>query len=197
MQNNPSKVMVLLSHEMDTSGHLNIESQARADLALKLFECGDYDAVLTLGWAYRPDCQIPIALSMRDYLILKNLNPRKIFTDITSRDTVGDAVFSRINFIDPKNIRSFDVVTSDYHVKRTEKIFSFVYGPDYPFLVFGSQTASPSNFVAQEKKSTNSFIATFGDITQGNIKKILKQLQEHHPFYNGSQPPHYTKVIVD
>ena len=67
--------------------------------------------------------------SMAQYLIDKyhTLNPNLILREYTSYDTIGNAYFTKINHIDPLQITKFLVVTSDFHIKRSEYIFNFIF----------------------------------------------------------------------
>ena len=95
-----------------------------AKLAYKIFTTIDSKSlILTLGWDYRDDSNIPIAISMRDYLITQGIDCKKIQIDINSRDTVGDAIFSKINFYDKYLFKELHIITSDYHTERTKFIF--------------------------------------------------------------------------
>jgi len=88
------KLLVVLSHLMSKDCELGEESAARADMAIKIFSCNEYDKLVTLGWDYRADCDIPIAEVISDY-ILKNSDIEKtsVIEIRESRDTVGDAVY--------------------------------------------------------------------------------------------------------
>ena len=66
--------------------------------------------------------------SMARYLIEKMHIPHKvIYREYISYDTIGNAFFTRHNFIDPMNIKKFLVITSKFHSKRTKVIFNFVF----------------------------------------------------------------------
>ena len=41
-------------------------------MAIKLFSSDQYDKLVTLGWDYRADCDVPIADVVRDYLLKKS-----------------------------------------------------------------------------------------------------------------------------
>ena len=55
------KLLVVLAHLMSKSCELGYESVARADMAIKIFSSDQYDKLVTLGWDYRADCDVPIA----------------------------------------------------------------------------------------------------------------------------------------
>lgn len=179
------KAVIVLSHLMNMHGQLGNESKSRAKLAYKIFTSIDRKSlILTLGWDYRDDLNIPIAISMRDYLITQGIDRKKIHIDINSRDTVGDAIFSKINFYDKYLFKELHIVTSDYHTERTKFIFEKIM--PCKIRVHGSKTKQGSNKKISEEKSLEAFKSTFSDTNFKSNKSLIKTLITKHPFYNGS-----------
>ena len=83
------------------------------------------------------------------------------------------------------NWKSLCIVTSNYHVKRTQEIFSFIYGKDFSVEVYGASVSYDISILSNELASTNTFRDTFLGVTEGDNIEILKRLRERHPFYNG------------
>ena len=175
----------MLSHLMNMHGQLGNESKSRAKLAYKIFTTIDSKSlILTLGWDYRDDSNIPIAISMRDYLITQGIDCKKIHIDINSRDTVGDAIFSKINFYDKYLFKELHIITSDYHTERTKFIFEKIM--PCKIKVHGSKTDQGKNKKTAEEKSLEAFKSTFSDTNFKSNKSLIKTLITKHPFYNGS-----------
>ena len=104
---------------------------------------------------------------------------------IIPRDTVGDAYFTKINMALSLNWKNLCVVTSDYHVKRTKEILSFIYGNCFSVEVYGASVVHDISILGNELASIDAFRDTFLGVTMGNNIEILKRLRERHPFYNG------------
>lgn len=168
---------------MDHDGKLGDESKKRANLAIEIFRKHNVELILTIGWAYRDDIDLPVGLSVRKYLLSKGINDRFIKTDINSRDTVGDAVFSKINFVDIYDIEQLFVVTSDYHVARTQQIFESIMPIDIEVL--GCDTARFSQSKTSEVDSLAAFRKTFEHTNFQSNDCLLETLINSHPFYNG------------
>ena len=182
---------------MNSIGQLNDESKDRADKAAKMFFSKKNIMIITSGWAYRKDTNITVADALRIYLNRVHSIPiNKIYCQHNSRDTVGDALFSHFyvkkNFPTSKII----VITSDYHVERTKKIFEFVYGKTYIIEVVGVETSIDKKniYKLSEKKSLEAFIQTFKNIKAGDISNISERLSEKHPYYNGEK---YAKLLFN
>ena len=97
---NKYDAIIVLSNLMDNESNLNLESENRANLAFKIWNKQNcIPKIITMGWAYRNDTNVPISKSMANYLVNKLKVPKEqILSDVLSRDTVGDAFFSRYNF---------------------------------------------------------------------------------------------------
>tara|TARA_B110000263_G_C15280712_1_gene498210 strand:+ start:434 stop:1003 length:570 start_codon:yes stop_codon:yes gene_type:complete len=182
--------IIVLGNLMDKNGNLNIESSLRMDYAIDCFNSQEYPLLITCGWAYRPDSSITIADAMKTYAIKEgNISPDSIISETKSRDTVGDAIFTKINIISKKIWNKILIITSDYHKARTYEIFTYVYGENYTIDVRGIKTNRTDAHIKNEKISTDAFHQTFLGVKAGDIESIYKCLCIKHPFYNGDIYP--------
>lgn len=177
--------LIVLANEMDEFGALNRESIARAKLAAKLATDLPIPFIVTCGWAYRRDTKIEIACAFKDYLVDLGISESRILVETKSRDTVGDAVYTRKNISIPMGFREICVVTSNYHVPRTRTIFGFVYGADTNIDVEGASVSFDAATLSKEQSSLDAFRQTFRGVRAGDIDIIIATLGERHPFYNG------------
>lgn len=183
--------IIVLANLMDIEGNLNDESAARLAEASRLWHGGAGDILVPCGWAYRPDSDIRIADAMKSHAVDRHGIPSdKIMTETTSRDTVGDAVFTKLNIANPRGWKNVAVVTSDYHAARTEAIFSFVYGK--PVKCFSALSGKTDELILSEARSLEAFRKTFLGVSPGDDEAILDRLATDHPFYNGDIHPAIT-----
>ena len=66
------------------------------------------------------------------YLIAHGVAPHTILPEASSYDTIGNAYFVRVIHVDPRGFRRLLVITSAFHMPRTEAIFRWVFGLDAP-----------------------------------------------------------------
>lgn len=178
--------LIVLANQMDSSGVLNDESKSRAILAVEIFKKRNIPRLVTCGWAYRSDCNIEIAKAFKDYITQSlGISPERIITELKSRDTVGDAYFTKINLAIPCSWRRVCIVTSDYHLRRTREIFRFIYGSEFILEFYGATTLYGASKELDELRSTSAFRETFQGIESGNDLQIAQRLSLRHPFYNG------------
>jgi uncharacterized SAM-binding protein YcdF (DUF218 family) len=178
--------VIVLANLMDTQGQLYAESAARARLAVDIFKHTQAAYLVTCGWAYRDDSDIIIADAFKTHITTQfGLAPEMVIAEPNSRDTVGDAYFTKVNLAIPNAWKRICVVTSDYHVARTREIFEFVYGGDFTVEVLGAAAPALNTAAGNEHQSTLAFRTTFAGVERGHTEQILRALRERHPFYNG------------
>ena len=175
--------IIILPHESDRDGNLLEESLLRSNLAIDLYNSGCSKSILTLGWDYRNDSDITLSESFKNYLISSGIPEKVIIEDNNSRDTVGDAFFSKI-ILSNKNYHNLIVVTSDWHTERAKIIFDLIYGNKFKITFKDFKSTCSLNRIKKENDSLNKFYSTFNPMPL-NDKEIFKTIIEKHPFYNG------------
>lgn len=186
--------IIVLANEMDKEGNLNLESEARVKLACDAYFKAPSTPLITCGWDYRKDSKIFIADVFKKYAVDLGVPEENITAELNSRDTVGDAFFTKLNIVKHKPWKNLLVVTSDYHVDRTSIIFNFIYGDQYNIKVIGSPAPNSNEKQANEQKSIDAFKHTFENIQAGDDAKIYEGLSTKHPFYNGDI---YAKINME
>lgn len=174
--------ILLLANLMDGEGNPNVESRARADAAAQAWRQGRAPLIVPCGWAYRADTDLTIAEALSRYLQSTGIPAQAIVTETRSRDTVGDAVYTRETGAWPRPL----VVTSDYHAERTRQVFAFVYG--YPVTVEGAPSNAGDRLEA-EQASLRAFRDTFAGVPAGDIQAIHARMLAAHPFYREGASP--------
>ncbi|MGK7901750.1 MAG: YdcF family protein [Hormoscilla sp.] len=118
-------------------GELPIWVQRRLDRSLDIQQ-GEYIITLSAGTTHKPppldDKGFPIfeAIGAANYLVKRGWDPKKILTETSSYDTIGNAYFSRVIHIEPRGWRKLLIITSEFHLARTKSIFQWVYGLGVP-----------------------------------------------------------------
>lgn len=180
--------IIVLANLMDRSGKLNDETTARLTFACDLLKANEGALLVPCGWAYRDDSDICIADAMKSVAVRSlGVSSDCILPERASRDTVGDAVFTKHHLANPHRWTDIVVVTSAYHTERTRQIFSFVYGR--PIVVATAPSPDTEALRAAEAISSKAFHTTFDGVKAGDDEAIWKRLSTRHPFYNGEIYP--------
>ena len=181
--------IIVLAHHLDGEGQLDAESRTRIEAAITAYQAQQAPCIVTTGWDLNGAFNRPIAEAMREFAIAHGVPSDAIHCDVHSRDTVGDAVFTKRNVIDTMRAKHLLGITSDYHAARAEAIFAFVYGADYQLAVQGVAGAVATGAAEKERQSLAAFRATFAGVTAGDDAAIWQCLRARHPFYNGDVHP--------
>jgi hypothetical protein len=89
------------------------------------------------------------AIAGARYLIDRRINPDRVFCENTALDTIGTAYFTRVQLTDPLGWRRLLVITSCFHMPRTEAIFRWIYSLDAPVPYRFEFAASPDDGLSQ------------------------------------------------
>ena len=178
-------------------------TMARLEHALSQKERTRWIAWLSGGTIHKPPLLnkdgFPIFEShaAANFLVSKGTNPHQILTEISSYDTIGNAYFSRLLFSDPLQFDRLLVITSEFHMPRTQVAFEWIYGltplPVEYQLIFqtvSDRGLSPQAFkarTAREKKSLEKMRITQTDIT--TLNAFHTWLYSEHSAYNASPHP--------
>ena len=96
--------LIVLSNFMNKDGILNKESKSRAFKAIDIYSKYSIKYIITSGWNYRKDSEINISDAFKSFITSNSsIQENKIISSSTSRDTVGDAFFTKTEIIKPKN----------------------------------------------------------------------------------------------
>jgi len=115
-------------------GELPPWAAARFDLALER-QSGEPLVCLSAGTTHRPPpledgFPIPESVAGARYLLSRGVSPNRIRVENTSYDTIGNAYFAKLLFVDPSSWTRLLIVTSEFHMPRTRAIFEWVFGLD-------------------------------------------------------------------
>jgi hypothetical protein len=185
-KNNQADAVIVLANLMDHVGLLNHESMARVDLAVDILKSRNIKYLVTTGWAYRPDSEVVIANSMKNYIVSKHkINIERILVEPNARDTVGDAYFTKVNLAILRNWERICIVTSKYHAYRAKVIFNYIYGENFIIEVFPDTNDSEQTLTKAESLSLEAFYNTFNGVYPGDDLQIYNRIKNNHPYYNG------------
>ena len=122
--------IVILAHGINSDCTLPEEARMRVRKGVELFRRGGYACLLMSGKYPARMSSIPLkteAMAMKDFASKLGVPRSKILVEERSRDTIGNAYFSRL-LLRQKGKGKITVITSGYHVKRARFIFHKVYG---------------------------------------------------------------------
>jgi len=150
-------VIIVLSHE-SKKANLSEFAKKRIEKAIDFYKKNQTKILFSGG--YSLNCKkgkgSAEAELMKLYAMEKGLPERDIILETESRDTQGNAYFTKQILI-PKTWKNILVITSDFHIPKTKFFFDFVYGDGYNISYEGSATnplkRRNKKLIESEKKS--------------------------------------------
>lgn len=191
-------VIIILGGGIEPDGSLPEIPKFRINKGVELFKSGVAPKIIVSGnygfWLEKEPPRSE-AEAMEEYVISLGVPESAILKEDVSKDTIGNAYFCRLNFLEPSNWKNIVVVTSDYHISRTQYIFEKVLGSDYTieFMAVDSRL-SPERFAIQinkENKTTEFLKKWFDSIKPGDTEAIKELMYTKHPGY--AENPEVTK----
>ncbi|HET8549655.1 MAG TPA: YdcF family protein [Bryobacteraceae bacterium] len=105
----------------------------RLDRALALASATRYVITLSAGTFHKPlvrnasNAPVFESAAAARYLIDRGFPGERLLTETSSYDTVGNAYFCRVIHADPQRLSRLLIVTSAFHMPRTEAVFRWVF----------------------------------------------------------------------
>jgi len=176
MSNN---ILILLSNDFDENLRLNKISKTRANFMYSLYTDGDI--IFTLGGKGKFSNK-NISDELKEYLINKFEIPcNSIISIKESKDTVGDAFFSRLQLQKISfNYKKIKIITSDWHLSRTKEIFNTII-PNKRLEFYGVYTEG--YIKKKEEESLEKFKETFLGVDFSNLISLRERIMNKHPLY--------------
>lgn len=182
--------IIVLAGGINEDGSLSISSERRTEKAAEFFKEGVSEWLVMSGqWSFWLEKPMPRteAEAMKQYAVTLGIPAHKIIKEESSKDTLGNAYFCKVNVLKPREWKDIAIVTSDYHMERTKMIFKNILGKDYRMdFIEASSDLDPVERArrADQERKTIDFIASWfqkmGTVTD---EKVEQWLFEKHPGY--------------
>ncbi len=186
-------VIIILSGGILENASLSDFSVKRAEKGYELFMKGVSNRILISGrWSflYEYEPKMTEAKAIKEHLLSLGVNKENILLEEQSVDTIGNAYFCK-QILAKKRWKDILVITSDFHVKRTQYVFSKVFkNCEFDISYLGAPSMlSKGKYI--EKELSEEKIIRFTkdwikDVEEGNDKQMEKFLYDEHPGYSKS-----------
>jgi uncharacterized SAM-binding protein YcdF (DUF218 family) len=122
---------ILLGGGISKEGNLNLKCEKRADKALSLIKNNEVNKLILSGKCSHGEPFKTEARAYFDYLVSKGVVRNKLILEENSRDTIGNAVYSKKIILRMKLPKNLIILTGKNHIDRALWVFSRVFGKDY------------------------------------------------------------------
>lgn len=148
----PVQTIIVLGRGIDLEGNLPANARTRVERAVSLYKELQVPVIFSGRWTYRftdPVPPITEAAAMAKYAQSLGLPSSVCLLEETSKDTIGNAIFTKKQYLVPNKWQSLCVVTSVDHAKRTEYIFRKVCGPEYSYRFEACPIGTDEDLIAR------------------------------------------------
>jgi uncharacterized SAM-binding protein YcdF (DUF218 family) len=187
--NAAADAIVVLGGGVHPDGSLPPVARARVERAVELFECGVAPRLILSGRCGLSAAEPAVteAAAMAEYAAGFGVPRAAMFLEDDAKDTLGNAYFTRREFLEPNEWTSIRVVTSDYHLSRAAWVFRKILGPGYDV----SFVSAPSGFsprelidrALEECKITIFLNEWLQAVEEADDHAIERLMQQEHPGY--------------
>lgn len=170
--------VIVLSHRLE-DGKPSAEYWKRLDKAVEIVLGGEAENIIL--------CSETATEAVKKEVIARGIEESRVFLMPKTKDTIGEALFSKKDFLIPKKGKNIFVVSSDYHINyRVKEIFSFVLGKEFSveFIGIESGKSGDKNVKKGQEKSLEEFRKLVEGISPGDDKAIEERLMKKHRLYS-------------
>jgi uncharacterized SAM-binding protein YcdF (DUF218 family) len=137
---------------------------------------------------------------MKNYLTKQSFPSKLIYLEKKSRDTIGNAYYSKQIIKKYLQWETILVVTTDKHIPRSRWLFNKVFGKKYTIQYFGIPSRHIS-FANPGRKKYEVFLIRWhrkfsSHIKNGDDKAVLKLLKAIHPAYSHTKESQRVKTQI-
>ncbi len=196
--------IIILGDLLRPDGSMSDSLISRLDRGIKIFEKMNKPPVIMSGYrGFMAPYEPPIteAKAMKEYAIKHGIPADKILLEEESKDTIGNAFFTKVKYLKPKNWKNIIVIASDFNIERAKYTFDSILGSEYSIKYVGAITNIPetekSRLITIEKKIMESafFKQCVDKIDPKDDEKTKQLLYSEHPAY-AKNPKITTEDII-
>jgi vancomycin permeability regulator SanA len=175
----PLDLIIIMAGGLDDNGDLYPWVKQRLDQAISMFKRKPTLILCTGGGTYhKPPILneekyvIHESTACAEYLIANGVDPAHIIREWASYDTIASVYFSLLWCVLPRQLKSICVITSEFHMGRTKKLFQWIFGihGDYQFVFIAVNNGSMPESILRvrqkrERASLESILTKAEEIT--------------------------------
>lgn len=175
--------ILVLGCGVTPGGEPSESAKASVQLALERFRALKPTwLIMSGGFSHRADFRPAIseAQAMKEYAISLGVPPEQILTEAESKNTLENALFTKMNLLVPLDIQNIAVIAGPGHTnERLEYIFDKVMGDTYTCEFVMHEGPDSEEKLEREKRSLDKVRALVGDIENGDSDGIYRRLRQY------------------
>ena len=177
---------ILLGGGITNRGKISSDALSRAKVAFKLLQKDEIqELVLSGGFTNKRFPRLSEARLFTRYFTKKKISRKRLILEEKSKDTLGNAIYCKKWFVKQKLPKEIVLITSNYHLSRSLKVFQHIFGKEYSFIGKKSKPFIVHKIQNQlkEMESTGLDDLFISQFKSGDHKKAEKLLLNELPIY--------------
>jgi uncharacterized SAM-binding protein YcdF (DUF218 family) len=181
--------IVVLGGGVEPDGSLPPVARTRVERAAEVFHAGIAPRIILSGRCglTGPEPAVTEAEAMAAHARRLGVPGGALLPEDESRDTLGNAYFTRERFLEPNGWTSIRVVTSDFHLSRAAWVFRKILGGRYDFSFVSAASGLPPRELilrALEECKLSIFLNEWLQaVEEGDEGAIDRLMESEHPGY--------------
>lgn len=175
-------------------------TKRRLDKAIQIFHGAEYIIIVSAGTIHKNPFifnERPIFESeiLGKYLIKKEIPESRILCDPISLDTIGNAYYCRTIHTDPANLYYLSIITSDFHMARSKKIFTQIFTllPRKPYklnFITVSDKGIDRVVLEERREKEKNSLENLAILSIRTLQEMHHWLYTRHEIYSIGVNPH-------
>lgn len=185
--------LLVLGGGVNADGSLPPLARRRVERAAELFRRGAAPRVILSGRCglMRRDPHVTEAQAMAAYATELGVPRAALLIEDRSKDTIGNAYFTKRQFLTPHGWTAVRVITSDFHVRRAAKVLRKIWGAGYR-VAFDAVPSRHSLFQRFQRRLDEwrfSVLVTkwVEPLPDGDDQAIERLIWQRHPAYASAE----------
>ena len=182
--------LLVLGGGVNADGSLPPLARRRVERAAELFRRGAAPRLILsgrCGLMRRREPDVTEAQAMASYAAELGVPRDALLLEDSSKDTIGNAYFTKREFLTPHGWTAIRVVTSDFHVRRAAKVLRKIWGTSYR-VAFDAVPSSHSLFQRVRRRVDEWRLSVFvtrwlAPLPDGDEQAIERFIWQDHPAY--------------
>lgn len=179
--------LLVLGCGIDESGELIDDARLSVKIAAKLFKQQVAPLIIFTGnYSYKANFvpRISESQAMKDDAITLGIPAEKIHIETESKDTLGNAYFTKVNLLEPLALRRIAILRGpNQSEERVRYIFDKVLGQQYDYELVDRDENRPE----EQKRERKSLVVVrnwLKDVEDGDEGAVYKVMCARHPAYS-------------
>lgn len=178
--------LIVPGNQLNPDNSLSERGIARIAMAIEAWR-GEIAPSMVLSGKHSFTAATPPPISeasaMRNYALEADVTPEAIYVEEASLETIGNALFTKTETVEPNGWTRLAVITSQSHLPRTLNIFEHVYGRDYHIEGIPAPEKEPQSQKNYEARAVTDMQAILRDTKPGDSNAIRERLFSAIPEY--------------